>query len=214
MCVAGEPEDVDRLLWCSPPASSAATLSDDGPSYEFEFADQSLPDVYKLRADDGAGADADADAAATDDWVLFADVSAALSVKTVDALVKLLDDKDAVATVSAERFRERAVPRKTLGRQPAVVAAGGSKSSAAKATSKSACAANNSKSVAAANKSAVGDDKPSAAAVQQLSSATKDAAAGDGDAATENATDGEQMVLVRYDRKLKQLLGVDAYTVS
>lgn len=203
MCVAGEPEDVDRLLWCSPPASSSATLSDDSLSYEFEFADQSLPDVYKLRADDGAGAaGADADPAAadaaTDDWVLFADVSVALSVKTVDALVKLLDDKDAVTTVSAERFKESAVLRKTLDRQPAVVAANG-KSAAA-----------NSKSAAAANKSsAAGEDNKPSAAVQQQSSA-----ADVGGGATESATGGEQMVLVRYDCKLKQLLGVDAYTVS
>lgn len=210
VCIAGEPEDVDRLLWCSPPASSSSTLPDDGLSYEFEFADQSLPDVYKLRADDGdggasAGADADA-AAATDDWVLFTDVSAALSVKTADALVKQLDDKDAVTTVSAERFRERAVLRKTLDRQPAAVAA----------HNRAAPVANNKSAAAAANKSSAGDDKlaaAAAAAVQQQSSAAKDAADGGG-AATESTAGGEQIILVRYDRKLKQLLGVDAYTVS
>lgn len=176
--VAGEPEDVDKLLWCSPPQSSSA---DDGPSFEFEFADQSLPDVYKLPADADAVADAAATGADADDWVLFSDVSAALSVKTADALAKLLDDENAVTAVPLDRFNERAMLRKTLGRQPV------------------------DKTAAAVNKAAV-----------EQSTTAKDADETAGGATGENASAaaGEQILLVRYDHKLKQLLGVDAYSVS
>lgn len=186
--VTDEPEDVDRLLWCCPPQLSA----DDGPSFEFEFADQPLPDVYKLPADgDGdatpADEDGDGDAATTDDWVLFSDVSAALSVKTADALAKLLDVENAVTAVPLDRFNERAVPRKTLGRQPAVVAA--------------------------ANKTVANKTAAEPSATTTTSDAAADEAGADG---TEQnaAAAGEQILLVRFDHKLKQLLGVDAYSVS
>lgn len=187
--VTDEPEDVDRLLWCCPPQLSA----DDGPSFEFEFADQPLPDVYKLSADgdgDATPADGDGDAATTDDWVLFSDVSAALSVKTADALAKLLDVENAVTAVPLDRFNERAVPRKTLGRQPAVVAAAN-------------------KTVA--NKTAA---EPSAATTTSDAAADEVGAGGTEQNAATPAAAGEQILLVRFDHKLKQLLGVDAYSVS
>ncbi|VVC44490.1 Ankyrin repeat-containing domain,Ankyrin repeat [Cinara cedri] len=177
-------EDVDRLLWCSPPTAP----DDNSVSFEFEFSDQSLPDVYKMPAD--------APDAVPDDWVLFEYVSTALSVESVDALAKLLDDENAVIAVPSDRFNERVVPALTLGQrqqqqqQQRVVAK---------------CS----------------DAKPFVAAEQ---STPKDAAATDAAEAPEAAEDGapaagaaptgDQIILVRYDHKLKQLLGVDAYTVS
>lgn len=192
--VAGEPEDVDRLLWCSPPSPSSP-VPNDSLSFEFEFADQSLPDVYKMPVDVTEAGDAVANKeetsvvatdtkTASDDWVLFTDVSTALSVKTADALAKLLDDENAVLAVPVDRFNERAVPRKILGRQPVVVKPS---------------------SAAAAN-------KPSAVAEQS----PKDPSIDNAKASQEipSAATGEQILLVRYDHKLRQLLGVDAYTVS
>jgi len=177
---------VDRLLWSSPPPPAVSSPVDDDPSFEFEFADRSLPDVYKLLSSSAsdehdaaaaAAAAADSDAAdATDDWVLFTDVSTALSVKTVDALAKLLDTENAVMAVPADRFNERVVPRNVLGRQP----------------------------VAAA----VVDEQ------QQPPPVVKDDAATESDGRPSSSDAGEQILLVRYDRKLKQLLGVDAYTLS
>lgn len=189
MYVIGEPEDVDRLLWCSPPSPSLP-VPNDSLSFEFEFADQSLPDVYKMPVD-VAGGDAvvkeDTSIVATDakiasdDWVLFTDISTALSVKTADALAKLLDDENAVLAVPIDRFNERAVPRRILGRQPVVV-----------------------KPSTAAKPSAVTEQLP------------KDLSTDNTKASTEipSAATGEQILLVRYDHKLRQLLGVDAYTVS
>lgn len=184
--VTDESEDVDRLLWCSPPPTLSA---DDSSSFEFEFAEHSLPDVYKLSMDDGD------DESKSDDWVLFADVSTALSVKTSDALVKLLNDENAVRAVPADRFNERAVLRNVLGRQPVATAAN-------KPVNKSSAAANK-------------PNKSSAATSDQHHVKDKGASATDG--TTESATSavaGEQVLLVRYDHKLKQLLGVDAYTLS
>lgn len=155
---------MDRLLWQSPPGASAP---EENLTFEFEFADQLLPDVYKLLSVDAA---ADADSAmpsssSSDDWVLFTDVSATLAVKTADALTKLLDDESAVTALTAAQFSERVVLRKTLGHSGS-----GNYSSDPEDDD-----------VAETNKKPAGDEK---------------------------------IFLVRYDSKLKQLLGVDAYTVS
>lgn len=202
MCVVvpGEPEDVDRLLWCSPPHPPLSSLSvDDDLTFDFEFADQSLPDVYKLSVDDKAPQDATDGGGTTvtappDEWVLFADVSAALSVKTADALAKLLDDKNAVVAVPVDRFNERAVPRKILGRQPPPVRVTSS------SVVKSSAAATKSPSAAVKDTKAPVTDDDDAAAVKAESGGA--------------ASSTEQVLLVRYDRKLKQLLGVDVYTTS
>lgn len=182
---------MDKLLWSlpppPPPSSSSASAVDDNNSatFEFEFSDQSLPDTYRLSADTAAAA-----TVVSDDWVLFADVSTALSVETVDALTKLLDNDNAVMAVPADRFHERVVPRNILGRRPMVVlpvAAAVKKSSSVVVAEQSPVVNNNING---------DDDDDDSAAV----AATTDA--------------GEQIHLVRYDRKLKQLLGVDAYTSS
>ncbi|XP_025190680.1 protein piccolo-like isoform X1 [Melanaphis sacchari] len=208
-----EPEDVDRLLWCLPPAPSPVP-GDEDPSFEFEFADQSLPDVYKLSSDESADNRTD-----DDDWVLFADVSTALSVKTVDALVKLLDDENAVTAVPADRFKERAVLRKSLGRQPVAVpsATAANRSGAAERPAKD----DNSGSVAAKEASFSSTPSTSASAIVSTSSTTTSISTTATTASTTSAVSsstltsgGEQILFVRYDRKLKQLLGVDVYTVS
>lgn len=194
--VTDEPEDVDRLLWCSPP-SALSLPADDNLSFEFEFAEHSLPDVYKMCVDDG---DDDDDDSKSDDWVLFTDVSTALSIKTADALVKLLNDENSVKAVPADRFNERAVPRNVLGRQPVTTPA-----------NKPSTAIN--RSSTAANK----PNKPSATAAEQPHVKDNTGVTDNTDATTESASSAavsEQILLVRYDRKLKQLLGVDAYTLS
>lgn len=178
MVFSGEPEDVDRLLWCSPP-----TVADDNVSFEFEFADQSLPDVYKMPPADAADG-------ASDDWVLFEYVSAALSVKSTDALAKLLDDENAVMAVPSDRFNERAVPATTLGRQRRVAP----KHHA------------DSRHLVVAEQSRPNDVTGGETAEDSSAACAAPAAVPE--------TAGEQIVLVRYDHKLKRLLGVDAYTVS
>jgi len=195
----GETEDVDRLLWSLPPAPSPAP-TDDGPSFEFEFADQSLPDVYKLPPD-GCADDRKAAGVDDDDWVLFADVSTALSVKTAEALAKLLDDENAVTAVPADRFKERAVLRNSLGRQPAaaIPATGAANKSERPSKDK--------------------DDDPVASSTTPSTATVPTAAATitttSADSSFSSSTSGgEQILMVRYDRKLKQLLGVDMYTVS
>lgn len=209
----GEPEDVDRLLWCLPPAPSPAP-TDDGPSFEFEFADQSLPDVYKLPSDE-SGADDRSAADDDDDWVLFADVSTALSVKTVDALVKLLDDENAVTAVPADRFNERAILRKSLGRQPsaAVPTATAANRSAAERPPKD---DNHSKdSSAAVSTSSTTTAAAAATATTTTTTTTANTTSAVSSSSSSTSTSGgEQILFVRYDRKLKQLLGVDVYTVS
>lgn len=208
MRFTGEPEDVDRLLWCLPPAPSPAP-TDDGPSFEFEFADQSLPDVYKLPSDESSANDRAAAADDDDDWVLFADVSTALSVKTVDALVKLLDDENAVTAVPVDRFNERAILRKSLGRQPsaAVPTATAANRSAERPlkddTSTSSTTTAISTAAATATTTTTTTTANTTSAVSSSSSSSSTSISG-----------GEQIVFVRYDRKLKQLLGVDVYTVS
>jgi len=213
LCFTGEPEDVDRLLWSLPPAPSPAP-TDDGLSFEFEFADQSLPDVYKLPSDGGAD-DRKAAAAGVDDddWVLFADVSTALSVKTAEALAKLLDDENAVTAVPADRFKERAVLRKSLGRQPVAVPA--TKSGAAERPSK-----DKDDDSVATKEAASSTTSSTSASISASSTATVSTAAAtitttSADSSFSSSTSGgEQILMVRYDRKLKQLLGVDVYTVS
>lgn len=135
----------------------------------------------------------------TDDWVLFADVSAALSIKTADALVKLLNDENAVKAVPADRFKERVVPRNILGRQPVTNIPAHKPSTAV-------------------HKSSTAANKPFVAVAEQQSHVkdTTSSATDNTDAATTKSASsaGEQILLVRYDQKLKQLLGVDAYTLS
>lgn len=209
----GEPEDVDRLLWSLPPAPSPAP-TDDGPSFEFEFSDQSLPDVYKLPSDGGAD-DRKAAGVDDDDWVLFADVSTALSVKTAEALAKLLDDENAVTAVPADRFNERAVLRKSLGRQPVAVPATGAaanKSSAAERPSKDkdddSVATKEAPSTTSSTSASTSISTSSTAAATTTTTTTSPVSS------SSSTSGGEQILMVRYDRKLKQLLGVDVYTVS
>lgn len=214
----GEPEDVDRLLWCLPSAPSPVPV-DDGPSFEFEFSDQTLPDVYKLLASDG-GADGRKTAGVVDDddWVLFADVSTALSVNTVEALAKLLDDENAVMAVPADRFKERAVLRKSLGRQPIVVPA--TPAAAYKSIERPSKDDNDSvatkEAPCCASSSAPSTTTTSAGAAAATITTTT-ATAVTTSAATPfspSTSCDEQILLVRYDHKLKQLLGVNVYTVS
>lgn len=207
-----EPEDVDRLLWSLPPAPSPAP-TDDGPSFEFEFSDQSLPDVYKLPSDGGAD-DRKAAGVDDDDWVLFADVSTALSVKTAEALAKLLDDENAVTAVPADRFNERAVLRKSLGRQPVAVPATGAaanKSSAAERPSKD----KDDDSVATKEAPSTTSSTSASTSISTSSTAAATTTTTTSSVSSSSSTSGgEQILMVRYDRKLKQLLGVDVYTVS
>lgn len=208
MRFTGEPEDVDRLLWCLPPAPSPAP-TDDGPSFEFEFADQSLPDVYKLPSDESNSDDDD------DDWVLFADVSTALSVKTVDALVKLLDDENAVTAVPADRFNERAILRKSLGRQPSAAvpsATAANRSGAAERPSKDDNHSKDASSSTAMSTSSTTTAISTAAAAAATATTTTTTTANT--TSSTSTSGGEQILFVRYDHKLKQLLGVDVYTVS
>ncbi|XP_003245308.1 BCL-6 corepressor [Acyrthosiphon pisum] len=211
-----EPEDVDRLLWSLPPAPSPAP-TDDGPSFEFEFADQSLPDVYKLPSDGGAD-DRKAAGVDDDDWVLFADVSTALSVKTAEALAKLLDDENAVTAVPADRFKERAVLRKSLGRQPVAVPVTGAanKSSAAERPSKDKDDDSVDTKEASSTTSSTSASTPiSTSSTTTVSTAAATITTTSADSSFSSSTSGgEQILMVRYDRKLKQLLGVDVYTVS
>ncbi|XP_050425534.1 lysine-specific demethylase 9 [Adelges cooleyi] len=132
-----EPQFVDRMLWLSPPQSSS-----ENPTFQLEFSEQTLPDVYRLL-----------DSSDDTEWVLFSDVSSALSVKTTEALVKLLDDENATTTIPAARFNE-------------------------------CCSA----------KTPLGYCKPEPPKVVSEESGP--------------------IVLVRYDNKIKEMLGVDVYTVS
>lgn len=180
MCILGEIEDVDRLLWNTPPASSLST-SNDVLSFEFEFSEQSLPDVYKLAktidsADDSTNV--------LDDWVLFTEVSTVLSVNTADALVKLLDDKNAVMSMPVDQFNKCAISQKILSKQPLVVP---TKSSNIKLTTEELLPKN-------ASPETIDND----VTAERISPSTT----------------GKQILLVRYDHKLKQLLGVDAHMVS
>jgi len=223
--VTGEPEDVDRLLWSLPPAPSPAP-TDDGPSFEFEFADQSLPDVYKLPSEGGADGRKAAAAAGVDDddWVLFADVSTALSVKTAEALAKLLADENAVTAVPADRFNERAVLRRSLGRQPPAVpaTAAASKSRAAERPPKDkdddSVAAKEASSSTSSTSASISVSTSSATTVSTAATttttATTTSAVSSSSSLSSSTSGGEQILFVRYDRKLKQLLGVDVYTVS
>lgn len=210
MRFTGEPEDVDRLLWCLPPAPSPAP-TDDGPSFEFEFAEQSLPDVYKLPSDESSADDRSA--ADDDDWVLFADVSTALSVKTVDALVKLLDDENAVTAVPADRFNERAILRKSLGRQPS--AAVPTATAANRSAERPPKDDNHSKDASAVMSTSSTTTAISTAATATTTTTTTTANTTSAvSSSSTSISGGEQILFVRYDRKLKQLLGVDVYTVS
>ncbi|XP_022181429.1 putative RNA exonuclease pqe-1 isoform X2 [Myzus persicae] len=213
-----EPEDVDQLLWSLPPVPSPTPV-DDGPSFEFEFADHALPEVYKLPPD-GSADDRKA-GVDDDDWVLFSDVSTALSVKTVEALAKLLDDENAVTAVPADRFSERAVLRKSLGRQPVVVPVSAvvDKSSAAErpSTDDSDSAATKEGSPSMSSTSASTSISTSSTTTISTASATSTTTAittSADSSLSSSASGGEQILLVRYDRKLKQLLGVNVYTVS
>lgn len=195
-------DDVDRLLWSSPTPAATATATalsssssvgnngGSGPLFEFEFSDQSLPDIYRLSGDDAN--------IASDDWVLFADVSAALSVKTVDALSKLLDNENAVMAVPADRFNERVVPKNVLGRQLIGVVSAANKPTAEQSSVKDDAAATTKCS----------DDASSVAV------AVNAGGGGGGDDDNDEQQQEQQIHLVRYDRKLKQLLGVDVYTMS
>lgn len=158
--------------------------SEDIPSFEFEFSEQSLPDVYKLITESKDSTEH----AKSDDWVLFADISTALSVKTADALVKLLNDENAVVAMPADHFNEYAMSQKILGQQPFTQTT--VKSSVAKS------------SIAVTEQSLVKD----------ASAETVDIGAAPEESIT--SVSGKQILLVRYDLKLKQLLGVDTYTMS
>jgi len=217
LCFIGEPEDVDRLLWSVPPVPSPAPV-DDGPSFEFEFADHSLPDVYKLPSD--GGADDRKAGVDDDDWVLFDDVSTALSVKTVEALAKLLDDENAVTAVPADLFNKRAVLRKSLGRQPVVapVSAAANKSSAAERPSKddngSVATKEGSSSMSSTSASTSISTSSTTTISAATSASTTEVTTSAVSSLSSPTSGGEQILLVRYDRKLKQLLGVNVYTVS
>lgn len=93
------------------------------------------------------------DCGETTEWVLFSDVSTALTVKTVDALVKLLNDENATTTIPLEHFNNKCLT---------------------------------------ATKS-LGYHKPEP---------------------LKNSDDSGNVVLVRYNDKIKELLGVEVYTVS
>lgn len=162
---------MDRLLWQSPPGLSVA---EDNLTFEFEFADEMLPNVYKLSADAADSATPTASASSlSDDWVLFTDISATLDVKTTDALTKLLDDENAVKALTTAQFSERVVLRKNLDHT----------------LSGNYCSDSDND-----------DDNDD----NETTGADKSA-----------AVDDEKLIfLVRYDSKLKQLLGVDSYTVS
>lgn len=138
-----------------------------------------MPDVYRMPADTAD--------TMPDDWVLFEYVSTALSVKSVDALAKLLDDENAVIAVPSDRFNERVVPTLTLGQQSRTVS---------KCTDSKPFVTEQS------------TPKDVAADVSETKASEESAPT------TAAAPAGEQIILVRYDHKLKQLLGVDAYTVS
>lgn len=107
--------------------------------------------------------------------MLFTDVSSALSVKTADALAKLIDDENAIMAISVDSFNEQAVLRKTLGRHRQQHL-----------------------------------PKPLISTIDQPSPAKTGSTVANSTASTAS----DEIVLVRYGLKLKQLLGVDAFTVS